>query len=93
LDGVAGYASWRWIFLLEGLVTVVVGLMAFFVVEDFPEKATFLTEAEQQYVIARLKHQGSDVGGTQVAEETIFEWRSVKDAFLDWQVYLSLFGK
>jgi hypothetical protein len=31
MNGVGGYAGWRWIFILEGLLTVVVAVVAFFV--------------------------------------------------------------
>src|ERR1700760_77745 len=44
MDGVAGLAGWRWIFILEGIATVLVALLAFFFVYDFPETASFLTE-------------------------------------------------
>jgi hypothetical protein len=93
MDGVGGYAGWRWIFILEGLLTVVVGAMAFFIIQDFPETAKFLTEEERRWVITRLKYQGSESPEKRVAEATSFEWKYVKDAFMDWQIYLGLISK
>lgn len=89
MDGVGGYAGWRWIFILEGLATVVVAVIAFFIIYDFPEKATFLTEDERAWVIHRLRYQGSD-DHTRVEEVERFEWKYVRDAFTDWQIYLGL---
>ncbi|KAL1982370.1 hypothetical protein VTN96DRAFT_1401 [Rasamsonia emersonii] len=89
MDGVGGYAGWRWIFILEGLATVVVAVIAFFVIYDFPETATFLTEDERAWVIHRLKYQGSD-DHTHVEEVEQFKWKYVWDAFTDWQIYLGL---
>jgi MFS family permease len=55
MDGVRGMANWRWLFILEGIATLFIGLMAFFLVTDFPQEATWLTEEEKNFVIARTK--------------------------------------
>ncbi|PGH15077.1 hypothetical protein AJ79_02603 [Helicocarpus griseus UAMH5409] len=86
MDGVGSLDGWRWIFILEGILTVVVALFAFFITHDYPETATFLTEKERAWVIHRLKYQYSD---TAVKQEK-FQWRYVKETFLDWQVYLAI---
>jgi MFS family permease len=46
LDGLLGLAGWQWLFLLEGLPTVVLGLILFFVFPDRPKAASWLTPAE-----------------------------------------------
>lgn len=48
MDGVGGYAGWRWIFILEGLFTVVVAFLSFWVIQDYPETAKFLSEEESR---------------------------------------------
>ncbi|KAL1991065.1 hypothetical protein VTN49DRAFT_5569 [Thermomyces lanuginosus] len=88
MDGVGGLEGWRWIFILEGIATVVVALFAFFLIYDFPETAKFLTKEERAWVVTRLKYQGS--GDRRVAQAEKFEWKYVKDAFMDWQIYLGL---
>ncbi|KAH9884591.1 MFS general substrate transporter [Xylariomycetidae sp. FL2044] len=55
MDGVGGYHGWRWIFILEGLLTVVVAFVFFFIFPSFPEQAKWLTEEERAYVSARLQ--------------------------------------
>ncbi|KAI0698917.1 MFS general substrate transporter [Cytidiella melzeri] len=62
MDGIRGYRGWRWVFILEGLLTCVVGLIFFFVLCDFPEDVKWLTEEERQFVKARLQE---DVGDSQ----------------------------
>jgi len=98
MDGVGGLAGWRWslflisvtvdfvVFILEGIATVVVAIFAFFAIYDFPETASFLTEEERDYVVHRLKYDG-----TNVAMDNGFQWKYVRQAFCDWQIYLSLF--
>ncbi|KAI1356299.1 major facilitator superfamily domain-containing protein [Xylaria sp. FL0043] len=95
LDGVAGLAGWRWIFILEGIATVVIAFTAFFLLYDFPETATFLTEEERAFVIFRLKYQGQsedkDEGALRVSQAEEFEWKYVWAAFKDWQIWVNIF--
>ncbi|KAE8347294.1 hypothetical protein BDV24DRAFT_173180 [Aspergillus arachidicola] len=91
MDGVGGYAGWRWIFILEGLLTIVVAFIAPFAIHDSPETAKFLTEEERGFVIHMLRTQntgGTAEGGT--AEATEFRMKYVVDALLDWQIYVSV---
>jgi MFS family permease len=37
LEGVHGIASWQWLYILEGVVTVVIGAAAMFILPDFPQ--------------------------------------------------------
>ncbi|CAL8580072.1 hypothetical protein XPA_005806 [Xanthoria parietina] len=90
MDGVGGYEGWRWIFILEGILTVLVAIIAFFTIYDFPETAKFLTEPERAWVVHRLRYQGSKDSGQMVAESEHFKWQYVRDAFTDWQIYLGL---
>ncbi|KAI4089336.1 MAG: hypothetical protein LQ344_005468 [Seirophora lacunosa] len=90
MDGVGGLEGWRWIFILEGILTVVVAVIAFFTIYDFPETAKFLTEPERAWVVHRLRYQGSKDSGQMVAESEHFKWRYVREAFTDWQIYLGL---
>lgn len=91
MDGVAGYAGWRWIFILEGILTVVVAVIAFFALYDFPDTASFLTVEERAWAVHRLKYQGSAKSGRLVAETDHFEWKYVIQALTDWQLYVCLF--
>jgi hypothetical protein len=47
---------WRWIFIIEGAITVVAGIGSWFIIVDFPDsdKNTFLTIEERAFVKARL---------------------------------------
>jgi len=91
MNGVGGYAGWRWIFIIEGLLTVFVAIIAYFVMYDFPDTAKFLTEAERAWAVHRLKYQGSKRSGRLVAEADRFQWKFVVQALTDWQLYLCLF--
>ncbi|RDB17850.1 hypothetical protein Hypma_000772 [Hypsizygus marmoreus] len=81
MEGIGGRRGWEWIFILEGALTVAVSLAAYFLVPTWSYKAKFLTEAERERLLARLKAD-SDAG-----EHEEFEWFYVFQAFKDHLVW------
>jgi MFS family permease len=51
----AGLANWQWLFVLEGAPSILIGLLALFVVVDKPSEASWLTEGEKRLVRADLE--------------------------------------
>ena len=47
MDGIGGRPGWAWIFILEGLFTIIVACVSPWVLQDYPESAKFLSEAER----------------------------------------------
>ncbi|KAJ3904179.1 MFS general substrate transporter [Lentinula edodes] len=85
MDGVGGLAGWRWIFILEGLVTIVVALLSFWVIQDYPENAKFLSEKERVFVIRRLEDDVRlSAAGEQYRKKYV--WQSVKD----WKTWVAM---
>lgn len=54
MDGVGGLAGWRWIFILEGLGSVIAGLICAAVLPVSIESARFLTEEERAFALNRF---------------------------------------
>ncbi len=54
LEGVWGLHGWQWMYIAEGVPTVLVGVLTFFVLTDRPEQATFLTAEEKTWLSNRL---------------------------------------
>jgi sugar phosphate permease len=54
MDGILGMRGWRWLFLIDGIPAVLLGLAAWFVLTDRPENAKFLTQAEKDIVVADM---------------------------------------
>ena len=55
MDGILGVAGWQWIFILEALPTVVLGVLAYRCLTDKPENASWLTTEQRQWLIAKLE--------------------------------------
>lgn len=55
MDGVRGKSNWRWIFILEGVLTILVAAVSFFCVSDFPHEASWLSEREKQAVLRKTR--------------------------------------
>ena len=84
MDGVGGKPCWAWIFILEGLATVVAGFISFWMVQDFPDSAKFLTDAERAVVIHRLQTDDQySAAGEKL--RTKYIWQS----FSNWKTYLT----
>ncbi|KAF8315932.1 MFS general substrate transporter [Clavulina sp. PMI_390] len=79
LHGVGGKPAWAWIFIVEGLITVVIGFASYWMIQDFPEDAEFLTEDERAFVIARLQadSQRSAGGAEKLSRHHV--WAAMKD--------------
>ncbi|GMK56054.1 hypothetical protein CspeluHIS016_0211100 [Cutaneotrichosporon spelunceum] len=60
MDGIAGRNGWRWIFIIEGVVTIVIGLLGYLLIVDFPDRAKFLTEEEREIVLLRIERDRAD---------------------------------
>lgn len=83
MDGVSGLRGWRWIMILEGIPTVIIGILTWFFLPNDLETAYFLKSDEKALMVARLsRHTG------QTASAQKFHWADVKEGCLDWKIYV-----
>ncbi|KAK2073233.1 hypothetical protein P8C59_007528 [Phyllachora maydis] len=85
MEGIGGLAGWSWIFVLEGLLTIIIGVVSFWMVHDFPDEAKFLSDADRTRVIRRLK---LDMQSSAEREDfkMLYFWQAVKD----WKMWLGM---
>ncbi|KAJ7917520.1 major facilitator superfamily domain-containing protein [Mycena leptocephala] len=86
MDGIGGKPAWAWIFIIEGLATIVAGIASIWVVQDFPDTAKFLTEAERTFIIRRLQRDDQFS-----ASGENFRMRSVVSSLRDWKTWFGRF--
>jgi MFS family permease len=83
LDGVGGKPAWAWIFLILGFVAILAGAASFWIIQDFPDTATFLTEQERSFIIQRLQEDDQ----FSAAGETL-QWSSIWKSVSDWKTWV-----
>jgi ACS family tartrate transporter-like MFS transporter len=65
LDGVLQVAGWKWLFVGEGLPSVLLGVSVLFVLTDRPEDAAWLSVSERRWLLAEVKaHERESVTDT-----------------------------
>src|SRR5262249_29686075 len=86
LDGAGGVAGWQWIFLGEGLPSVLLGIVVLCTLPNRPEDARWLSPAERACLAARIR--------TRAAHVATLRTNSVREALLHpmvWRLSLLLF--
>lgn len=85
LDGAHGIAGWRWLFIIEGVATVGVAIIAKFILLDFPHSSTALTLEERQLATVRIMADSVNSGSS--ADDRLSHWEAFKAAATDPRTY------
>lgn len=89
MKDVSGLSAWRWLFILEGIPSVVSSVAVLFLLPDFPETARWLSPREKEIATARLAKEGSK------SNAKALDWPTAKSILLDgrlWIHYIVYFG-
>ncbi|KAH6972118.1 major facilitator superfamily domain-containing protein [Ilyonectria sp. MPI-CAGE-AT-0026] len=79
---VADYSGWRWIFLLEGAITVLVAAGAFFVLDEYPEKSKFLSQQQRHIAVQMIAKDREE------HEEEELTVKLVLLTLRDWKIWI-----
>jgi MFS family permease len=89
-DGIGGYEGWRWIFLLEGIVTVILGVSCFFLLVDSPALSTrWLKPDEIRFL--ELQRFIKDGGKFAQEQESNMLWKDLKMVLCNWRLYMQAY--
>ncbi|KAI0400363.1 major facilitator superfamily domain-containing protein [Xylaria palmicola] len=85
LEGAGGLRGWRWIFVIEGILTIILGVAGYWLLVDFPDSDRktwkFLSKKERDWVIRRVNADRGD------AETPKFKLSKFLGAGLDWRLW------
>ncbi|KAI6778148.1 uncharacterized protein J7T54_007194 [Emericellopsis cladophorae] len=82
LDHKMGLAGWQWLFVVQGAVSILVSVIAFFTLPDSPLKTRWLNQEERELAHARIfTDQTGRREGTSV-------WTGLREATSDWRVWV-----
>jgi MFS family permease len=60
MNGIQGREGWRWIFILEGILTICISFLVFVFVPDFPENTKILSPTEKAHLLETLRYDKGD---------------------------------
>ncbi|EKG20901.1 Major facilitator superfamily [Macrophomina phaseolina MS6] len=73
INGASGLEGFRWLFIIEGLVTVCSVLLVLLFLPDYPSHARFLSASDKQFVLARINRQGGGYTDAKATRQEISE--------------------
>ncbi|KAB5581050.1 major facilitator superfamily domain-containing protein [Coniochaeta sp. 2T2.1] len=82
MRGIVWVNGWHWIFILEGLATIVVAAAAYFFIQNYPDTATFITAVERKFILQRL------AADSDATHNEGFTWGNVVAALKDPKCWL-----
>jgi ACS family tartrate transporter-like MFS transporter len=56
LDGNLGLSGWQWLFLVEGIPSVIIGFITLWYLTDSPAKAAWLDDQQREWLVTRMEH-------------------------------------
>ncbi|KAI9020218.1 major facilitator superfamily domain-containing protein [Phycomyces nitens] len=77
-----GLESWKWMFIIEGLPSILISPFVAWYLPDTPATAKFLTSDERQLAVRRI---AQDAGP---AHDESWSWMQVASVFMDWKTYV-----
>ncbi|GAB7333686.1 hypothetical protein MBLNU13_g05233t1 [Cladosporium sp. NU13] len=82
MNGLHGLPGWKWLFIMDGVISLTVALAGFWLIPDLPEnsKAFYLSKEQIELAVKRM----DDVGR---APRTKLGWSAFKRIFGRWHVY------
>lgn len=93
MEGVLGRAAWRWLFYLEGSMTILVAICAMFILPDFPEttKSGWLTEQEVKLAVRRME-EDADAHHDHAGSKSLVQgfWMAILDPNV-WVLTIAMF--
>ena len=86
LDGAKGLEGWRWLLLIEGIMSSFVALFSWAILPDWPSTTRWLSHDEAFLAVHRLQHEGIASSGLKMPEEPSHT-QSLKMAIGDRRLY------
>ncbi|OAA66056.1 major facilitator superfamily transporter [Cordyceps fumosorosea ARSEF 2679] len=84
-----GLEGWRWIFIMEGVITAIVAAFSYLGLPNSLQEASFLTKEEQQWAVDRLEQDGGGRFSRALERAEPFQWSEVRRGMSNVQVWLS----
>ncbi|KAL5333186.1 major facilitator superfamily domain-containing protein [Aspergillus crustosus] len=81
MNQVHGLAGWRWLFVIEGAPSCASAVLVWFILPDYPESSSWLSQEEKALAAQRLAKEGSKGGAKAMT------WQDAREVLTDWRLY------
>ena len=78
-----GFAGWRWLFVVEGAPAILLGVVAFFFLTDWPREAAWLAPEQRQWLEQKLREE------TPPSRTAITVWQAMRSPIIVWMAALT----
>lgn len=78
-----GFTGWRWLFVVEGVPAILLGVVAFFFLTDWPREAAWLTAEQRRWLEQKLKEE------TPPCTAKITVWQAMRSPMIMWMATLT----
>ncbi|KAF3040742.1 hypothetical protein E8E12_008578 [Didymella heteroderae] len=82
LEGKHGLEGWRWLFIIQGLITVGVAVLAFFMLPNAPLETRWLTQEERELAHSRIAFDTTEKEGR------VSVWKGLREACTDYRMWV-----
>ncbi|KAJ7591205.1 major facilitator superfamily domain-containing protein [Mycena floridula] len=82
LNGHAGRSGWRWLFIIDGVITLPIALYGFLIFPDVPKSTTAFYLSDEERLLAKTRLEGE----VQIAQDRI-SWATAKRILGRWRIY------
>ncbi|KAG2062579.1 MFS general substrate transporter, partial [Suillus decipiens] len=86
LDGTLGFTAWRWLFFVEGILTIIVSVCAIWILPDFPSTPSVWLLPDEQ-VLAKQRMEEDAAAGNEDKGKLVKGFSGLSEALMDWKVW------
>jgi len=83
LNDALGIATWRWLFIIEGSITMFIGVISMFILPDFPHNSRGFSAEERKLAVLRMTEDAGESDS-----DGISTWKVFKNAMLDFRTHV-----
>lgn len=85
MNGTGGLKGWRWLFIFDGIISLPIAVLGFWLIPDSPAstRAFYLKPQDREVAVQRMERAGP-------AQATGFSWSKIKGVMSHWPMYVFL---
>lgn len=88
-DGYGGLSGWRWLFIIDAIITVPTAILGFFIVPGTPTQCYSLILTDDEIKLARARLKRANITLTHTASiDSFFSWALWKRILSSWKIYV-----